>query len=122
MPGELGLDCTYCHYTVKQAAFAAVPGTQVCMGCHLMVRDRSPRLELVRQSYATGDPIEWLKIHDLPDYVYFNHSAHVQAGVSCVSCHGRDRPNGRSGAGGAVEHGLVSGMPPQSGAAHPAGR
>lgn len=87
--GELGLDCQYCHSTVKKAAFAALPGTEVCMGCHLMVRDRSPRLEPVRQSYATGDPIEWIKIHDLPDYVFFNHSAHTTAGVSCVSCHGR---------------------------------
>lgn len=78
--GELGLDCQYCHSTVKKAAFAALPGTEVCMGCHLMVRDRSPRLEPVRQSYATGDPIEWIKIHDLPDYVFFNHSAHTTAG------------------------------------------
>lgn len=87
--GELGIDCFYCHSTVYRAAFAAIPGTEVCMGCHTTVRDRSPRLELVRQSYLTGEPIPWIKVHDLPDYVYFNHSAHISAGVSCVTCHGR---------------------------------
>jgi hypothetical protein len=87
--GELGINCFYCHTTVYRAAFAAIPGTEVCMGCHTNVRDKSPRLELVRSSYQTGQPIPWVKILDLPDYVFFNHSAHVTAGVSCVSCHGR---------------------------------
>jgi len=87
--GELGLNCFYCHHTVYRGAFAAIPGTEICMGCHSNVRDKSPRLELVRSSYQTGQPIPWVKIHDLPDYVFFNHSAHVTAGVSCVSCHGR---------------------------------
>lgn len=87
--GELGFNCFYCHSTVYRGAFAAIPGTEICMGCHTNVRDKSPRLELVRSSYATGQPIPWIKIHDLPDYVFFNHSAHVTAGVSCVSCHGR---------------------------------
>jgi hypothetical protein len=87
--GEMGFNCFYCHSTVYRGAFAAIPGTEVCMGCHANVRDKSPRLELVRSSYATGQPIPWIKIHDLPDYVFFNHSAHVTAGVSCVSCHGR---------------------------------
>ena len=59
------------------------------MGCHTNVRDKSPRLELVRKSYQTGEPIPWVKVHDLPDYVFFNHQAHVTAGVSCVTCHGR---------------------------------
>ena len=87
--GELGINCFYCHSTVYRGAFAAIPGTEVCMGCHSNVRDKSPRLERVRSSYATGQPIAWIKIHDLPDYVFFNHQAHVTAGVSCVSCHGR---------------------------------
>lgn len=87
--GTMGLDCTYCHYTVTKAAFSAIPPTEVCMNCHKQVKLKSERLEPVRQSYETGKPVEWLKIHKLPDYVYFNHQAHVTAGVSCVSCHGR---------------------------------
>lgn len=87
--GQLGMDCFYCHSTVYRGAFAAIPGTEVCMGCHSNVKPTSPRLEPVRSSYATGEPIPWIKIHDLPDYVFFNHQAHVTAGVSCVSCHGR---------------------------------
>jgi hypothetical protein len=74
---------------VYRGAFAAIPGTEVCMGCHSNVKTTSPRLEPVRASYATGEPIPWIKVHDLPDYVFFNHSSHVTAGVSCVSCHGR---------------------------------
>jgi hypothetical protein len=87
--GDLGLDCFYCHYTVYKAAFAAVPPTEVCMNCHTKVKDQSPRLELVRDSYRTGQAIPWVHIHRLPDFVFFNHEAHVTAGVSCVNCHGR---------------------------------
>jgi hypothetical protein len=87
--GELGIDCRYCHTTVERAAKAAVPPSATCMNCHSQVKKDSPRLELVRQSYATGQPIPWVQIHRLPDFVYFNHQAHVTAGVSCVSCHGR---------------------------------
>jgi len=87
--GDMGMDCFYCHYTVYKAAFAAVPPTQVCMNCHTKVKDQSPRLELVRESFRTGQPIPWVQIHRLPDFVFFNHQAHVTAGVSCVSCHGR---------------------------------
>ncbi len=87
--GQLGMDCRYCHTTVEKAAFAAVPPTQTCMNCHKQVRSTSPRLLLVRESYASGLPIPWVKVHDLPDYAYFNHSAHVRAGVGCASCHGR---------------------------------
>jgi menaquinone reductase, multiheme cytochrome c subunit len=86
--GNLGMDCYYCHYTVTKAGFAAVPPTEVCMNCHVRVKQTSPVLQLVRDSYASGQPIAWTKIHALPDYVYFNHSAHVTSGVSCVSCHG----------------------------------
>ena len=87
--GQMGLDCFYCHATVYKAAFAAVPPTETCMNCHAHVKTTSPRLEVVRQSYATGQPIPWVHIHRLPDYVYFNHEVHIGAGVSCVSCHGR---------------------------------
>jgi hypothetical protein len=87
--GNLGLDCTYCHYTVTKAAYAAIPATEVCMNCHTKVRPDSAKLEPVRNSYTSGQPIPWVKVHRLPDYVYFNHQAHVTAGVSCVSCHGR---------------------------------
>ncbi len=87
--GNLGMDCYYCHYTVYKAAFAAVPTSETCMNCHARVKPASPLLEPVRQSYATGQPVQWVKVHRLADYVYFNHSSHVTAGVSCVSCHGR---------------------------------
>ena len=87
--GDLGMDCRYCHTTVEKAAFAAVPPTQTCMNCHAKIRAASPKLLPVRESYATGMPVPWVKVHDLPDYVYFNHSAHVRRGVGCVSCHGR---------------------------------
>jgi hypothetical protein len=87
--GELGIDCRYCHSTVEHAGFAAIPPTQTCMNCHTSVRSSSENLKLVSESWTTGKPIEWVKVHDLPDYAYFNHSAHVNAGVGCVSCHGR---------------------------------
>lgn len=87
--GRLGIDCRYCHNTVEVAADAAVPPTQTCMNCHARIRATSPKLLPVRESYATGLPIPWVRVHDLPDYVYFNHSAHVRRGVGCVECHGR---------------------------------
>ncbi len=87
--GQLGLDCRYCHTAVEEAAHAAVPPTQTCMNCHAKIRATSEKLIPVRESYSTGMPVEWIRVHDLPDYVYFNHSAHVTRGVGCVSCHGR---------------------------------
>ncbi|HRK30774.1 MAG TPA: cytochrome c3 family protein [Tepidisphaeraceae bacterium] len=87
--GELGIDCRYCHSSVENAGFAAIPTTQVCMGCHTSVRNVSEKLKPVQESWETGKPIEWVKVHDLPDYAFFNHSAHVNSGVGCVSCHGR---------------------------------
>ncbi len=88
-PGKLGIDCRYCHTTVEDAAFAAIPPTQTCINCHARIRAQSDKLVLVRQSYVTGEAIPWVKVHDLPDYVYFNHRAHVRKGVGCVECHGR---------------------------------
>jgi menaquinone reductase, multiheme cytochrome c subunit len=87
--GELGMDCRYCHNTVERTARAAIPPTQTCMNCHASVRTKSEKLTPVFQSYATGMPVEWVRVHDLPDYVYFNHSIHVDRGVPCVACHGR---------------------------------
>jgi hypothetical protein len=87
--GDLGIDCRYCHTTVEKAAVAAIPSTEMCMNCHTNIRATSEKLQLVRESNATGKPVEWLKVHDLPDYVYFDHSAHVTRGVGCVECHGR---------------------------------
>ncbi len=87
--GELGIDCRYCHNTVDKTGYAAIPPTATCMNCHKMIHTKSPNLILVRESAATERSIEWLKVNDLPDYVYFNHSAHVTRGVGCVSCHGR---------------------------------
>ncbi len=87
--GQMGMDCRYCHNTVERAAHAAAPPSQTCMNCHARVRTTSPKLELLRESYKVEKPIEWTKVHDLPDYVYFNHSAHVTRGVGCVTCHGR---------------------------------
>ena len=87
--GELGIDCRYCHNTVERAAHAAIPPTETCMNCHAYVGTESPRLAPLRAAYESGAPVEWIKVHDLPDYVYFNHSAHVNSGVSCVECHGR---------------------------------
>ncbi len=87
--GQLGLDCRYCHATVERTGFAALPPTQTCMNCHTSIRHNSDKLLPVRESWASGMPVNWVKVHDLADYVYFNHSAHVNHGVACVSCHGR---------------------------------
>jgi hypothetical protein len=87
--GDMGMDCRYCHWSVEKGAFAAVPPAQTCMNCHSKVKTASPALEPIRQSYASGKPVEWIQIHNLPDFVYFDHSAHLNAGVGCESCHGR---------------------------------
>jgi formate-dependent nitrite reductase cytochrome c552 subunit len=87
--GQLGLDCRYCHAGVEKSATSSVPAAQTCMNCHSIIKTQSPLLEVVRQSYATGQPVPWVKIHQNPDYVYFNHSVHVSRGVSCVECHGK---------------------------------
>lgn len=87
--GQLGMDCRYCHTTVADAAFAAVPPTQTCLNCHAAIKKDSNKLKPLWESWNNGTPIQWTKIHDLPDYSYFNHSTHVNKGVSCVSCHGR---------------------------------
>lgn len=87
--GDMGMDCRYCHSTVEKSAFAAIPPTQTCMNCHDKVLTESVKLLPVRESAATGDPIPWVRVHNLPDYAYFDHSAHLAAGVGCSTCHGR---------------------------------
>src|SRR6202453_4305594 len=87
--GQLGLDCRYCHSFVEKSGYSNYPTTQTCMNCHRQVQKDNPKLQPVRDSWANGTPIEWVKIHNVPDYAYFNHSAHVNRGVSCVSCHGK---------------------------------
>ncbi len=87
--GELGLDCRYCHTTVDSSPHASVPPTQTCINCHEKIHPESEKLAPLRESYASGMPVKWVRVHDLPDYAYFNHSAHVQRGVGCMSCHGR---------------------------------
>jgi cytochrome c7-like protein len=92
--GELGIDCRYCHTTVETAARATVPPTETCMSCHSQIWLQSPFLEPVRASFRSDRSIQWVKVHDLPDFVYFNHGVHIQKGIGCVSCHGRvDRMN-----------------------------
>ena len=86
--GDLGMDCRYCHSSIEQSATANVPPTQTCMNCHTLVLTESEKLRPVRESWSTGEPIEWIRIHNLPDYAYFNHSAHLRAGIGCASCHG----------------------------------
>jgi hypothetical protein len=87
--GGLGLDCRFCHAAVETAATAGMPSTETCMGCHAQVWPRATELAPVRESLRTNMPIRWNRVHDLPDFVYFNHSIHVQKGIGCVSCHGQ---------------------------------
>jgi len=87
--GGIGIDCRYCHTSVDKAAFAGIPPTQTCMNCHSQVWSQSPTLEPVRASFRTDTSIEWTRVHDLPDFAYFNHSAHVNKGIGCSTCHGR---------------------------------
>ena len=84
-----GIDCRYCHTSVETAASAGMPSTAVCMNCHKQIWADSPYLEPVRASFKTGKPLEWIRVHDLPDFAYFNHSIHVNKGVGCSTCHGR---------------------------------
>lgn len=86
---QVGMDCRYCHSFVDVAAHSNIPTTQVCMNCHQQIQKDNPQLHALRDSWQTGKPIPWVQIHKTPDYVYFNHSAHVNRGVSCVSCHGK---------------------------------
>ena len=85
----LGLQCQYCHTTVEVSSYAGIPPTKTCMNCHAQIWTNAALLQPVRDSWASGQSIPWIKIHDLPDFVYFNHSIHVNKGIGCASCHGR---------------------------------
>jgi hypothetical protein len=85
----LGIDCRFCHASVERSAFAGMPSSSTCMRCHSQIWSSSAMLSPVRESYRTGRPLAWTRVHDLPDFVYFDHSIHVAGGVGCVTCHGR---------------------------------
>jgi hypothetical protein len=85
---ECGIDCRYCHDSVERSSFAGIPPTETCMNCHSQLWADSPLLAPVRESYRTGTPIAWNRVHDLPDYAYFDHSIHIAKGVACNTCHG----------------------------------
>jgi hypothetical protein len=87
--GDDGIDCRYCHTSVEKSGFAGLPSTDTCMTCHSQIWTDAPVLAPVRNSLATGTPLKWNRVNDLPDYVYFNHSIHVAKGIGCSSCHGR---------------------------------
>ena len=84
-----GIDCRYCHTSVEKSSFAGIPSTETCMTCHSQIWTDAPMLASVRESLATGKPLKWTRVNDLPDYVYFNHSVHVAKGIGCSNCHGR---------------------------------
>ena len=84
-----GIDCRYCHTSVEQSAFAGIPPTKTCMNCHSQIFANSPYLEPVRESFRSGKSIAWTRVHDLPDFVYFDHSIHLHKGVGCTTCHGQ---------------------------------
>ena len=87
--GGIGIECRYCHTSVDRSAVAGIPPTKTCMNCHSQIWSQSPTLEPVRASFRTDSSLEWTRVHDLPDFVYFNHSAHVNKGIGCSTCHGR---------------------------------
>ncbi|MDZ7715844.1 MAG: cytochrome c3 family protein [Balneolaceae bacterium] len=88
--GQLGLDCQYCHTSVDKSKQANVPPTQTCMNCHGQIDSQKPEeIQKIRDSWKSGESIEWVRVHNLPDYAYFNHSIHVNVGVGCETCHGR---------------------------------
>jgi hypothetical protein len=84
-----GIDCRYCHTSVETSPFAGIPPTKTCMNCHSQLFNTEPILEPVRASFREDKPLHWVRVHDLPDFVYFNHSIHVKKGMGCETCHGR---------------------------------
>ena len=84
----LGLNCIYCHTSVETSSFAGIPPTRTCMNCHSQIWTNAQLLEPVRASYKSGESLQWTRVNQLPDFVYFNHSIHVTKGVGCNTCHG----------------------------------
>ena len=93
--GELQIPCLYCHYAAETSRYAGIPPTQICMNCHTQVRPDLPEVVKLKQAIDTGTPIPWVRVHWLPDHVYFNHSAHLNGGVACQTCHGPIQEMGR---------------------------
>ena len=85
----MGLQCQYCHTSVEKSSYAGIPPTKTCMNCHAQIWTNAALLQPVRESWASGESLPWIKVHDLPDYVYFSHEIHVNKGLGCASCHGR---------------------------------
>lgn len=86
--GGNGIDCRYCHTSVEESGFANIPPTETCMTCHSQILSDAPMIQPVHESWKSGKPIEWNRVYDLPDYVYFDHSIHVAKGIGCTTCHG----------------------------------
>lgn len=86
--GDDGIDCRYCHTSVEHSSFAGLPQTEICMTCHSQIFKDAPLLAPLRRSFETGQPLHWKRVHDLPDFVYFNHGIHVNKGIGCATCHG----------------------------------
>lgn len=86
--GELQIQCQYCHFGADRGRYAGIPPVQVCMNCHSQVRTEHPEIKKLAAAVAENRPIEWVRVHWLPDHVYFNHSVHVNGGVTCQTCHG----------------------------------
>ena len=87
--GDDGIDCRYCHSSVEKSSFAGLPSAQVCLTCHSQLFSDAAILEPLRESARTGRPLRWVRVHDLPDFVFFNHSIHIAKGIGCFDCHGR---------------------------------
>ena len=113
--GSMGIDCRYCHTTVEESSFANIPPTKTCMNCHSQIWTNAPILEPVRASFRDNRPLEWRRVHDLPDFVYFNHSIHVNKGVGCATCHGQVDRMPLDVPGELASDEVVPGVPPQSG-------
>ena len=86
--GGIGIECRYCHTSVEVSPSAGIPPTKTCINCHSQIWNQSPYLEPVRASFRDDKPLNWIRVHDLPDFVYFNHQIHIRQGVGCATCHG----------------------------------
>jgi hypothetical protein len=87
--GDIGIDCRYCHTSVEQSGFAGLPSTKLCLTCHSQLYEDAPVLKALHDSAATGVPIHWVRVHDLPGFAYFEHDIHIAKGVACIECHGQ---------------------------------
>ena len=111
----LGIDCRYCHTSVETSSFAGIPPTKTCMNCHAQIWTNAALLEPVRESYKSGKSLVWTRVNDLPDFVYFNHSIHINKGVGCNTCHGPVDRMPLMYQPGVVADGVVPGVPSRAG-------